>query len=222
MARRPTSCSTPETAPGYIEARPTWPAWSTPPRSTCTEVGDGNLNLVFVCQDAAGRGRGAQAGAAVRAAGRPDVAVHAAAGGRRGARLRRARRVRRRVHAGPARLRPRALHPRARGPLRPPRLARRAHRRRAPRRRGRRGWAATSGGVAFRTSLFGLEAEGAQGARGRGDLARAVRDHRGPRADRAVLRRRAQLVPGRARATPRARCRRRRSWPRRASSSTRS
>ena len=46
----------PETAAAYIDSRPSCRRWSTPARSTCSEIGDGNLNLVFVCQDAAGRG----------------------------------------------------------------------------------------------------------------------------------------------------------------------
>lgn len=46
----------PETVAGYIDARPELAARVDPASLDVTEVGDGNLNLVFVCQDAAGRG----------------------------------------------------------------------------------------------------------------------------------------------------------------------
>ena len=47
----------PETVAGYIDARPELAgAGRHVDSSTCTEIGDGNLNLVFLCQDATGAG----------------------------------------------------------------------------------------------------------------------------------------------------------------------
>jgi 5-methylthioribose kinase len=47
---------TPETAGAYIDARPALAALVDTSTLDVQEIGDGNLNLVFVCQDATGRG----------------------------------------------------------------------------------------------------------------------------------------------------------------------
>jgi 5-methylthioribose kinase len=47
---------TPETAGAYIDARPELAALVDTSTLDVQEIGDGNLNLVFVCQDASGRG----------------------------------------------------------------------------------------------------------------------------------------------------------------------
>ena len=47
---------TPGTVPAYIASRPNLSAVVDPSTLSVREVGDGNLNLVFVCRDAAGRG----------------------------------------------------------------------------------------------------------------------------------------------------------------------
>ena len=46
----------PETAAAYIDSRPELSALVDTGSLDVQEIGDGNLNLVFVCQDAGGRG----------------------------------------------------------------------------------------------------------------------------------------------------------------------
>src|ERR671933_2011514 len=45
-----------ESVPDYIASQPHLAARIDPQALTTREVGDGNLNLVFLCQDASGRG----------------------------------------------------------------------------------------------------------------------------------------------------------------------
>lgn len=47
---------TPSAVPGYIAAQPTLARLVDPETAVATEVGDGNLNLVFVCRDSRGSG----------------------------------------------------------------------------------------------------------------------------------------------------------------------
>ena len=186
----------PETAAAYIDSRPELSALVDTGSLDVQEIGDGNLNLVFVCQDAAGRGVVLkQALPYVRLVGPewPFTPRRAVA---------EARAYREHGRFAPELIPTLYAFDPERYILAVEDLSDH-HVWRTALTDGERhdGGGGQDGPLRRPVGLPHLavrgRGQGAEAAGRRGRLAGAVRDHRGPRADRAVLRRRPQLVPGR-------------------------